>query len=90
MSLAVIFVAIALLGTVFMSWFLRGLLREADRSIYFWIAPIRGKMKSQLSEVHVEKDSSTKRESSDYYLELLEIESRSESRLYGGGAPGSF
>ena len=71
-------VAIALTGTVFLIWFLCGLLREGMPSICYWIIP---RLERETSTVEarghsfVGEDCGTpERERSDYYVQFLENE----------------
>jgi hypothetical protein len=50
MWLAVTFAAIVLTGTVFLVWFLVGLLREGAPSTCYWIVPIRREQEKEIFE----------------------------------------
>jgi hypothetical protein len=79
MWLAVTFAAIVLTGTVFMVWFLLGLLREGEPSTWYWIVPIRREAERKTLDArnssYVHDDChAPESKHREYYVELLENE----------------
>jgi len=88
MWVAVAFVAIALTGTGFMSWFLLALLRESAPSTWYWIVPIHRELErgglEVLSGGEVDDDGRvTEGKPRDYYVELLEDDGHAQEYASG-------